>query len=274
VSDPRFRADLYQGTAEYYDAYRPPYPRELIDKLTARVGADGTGRLLDLACGTGQVAFALRDSFAEIWATDQEPDMIAVAARKAAGDGARFRFRIGAAEELHLPSGAFDVVTIGNAFHRLSRDMVAANVRRWLRPGGYLALLWGGSPNFGDAPWQQTLQAVMLRWQHRNGAEERIPSGHYAAQRARPDLELLAAAGFELVASLQATVGHAWTVDEIAGYVASTSVLSPAALGDAAGNFDADLREALRSCQRDGPLWQDLTFSCELARVPLPGSTG
>jgi ubiquinone/menaquinone biosynthesis C-methylase UbiE len=140
VSDPRFRTDLYRGTAEWYDVYRPPYPSELIHSLAARVGADGTGRLLDVACGTGQVTFALGDYFAEIWAVDQEPGMIAVASRKA-GDSARFRFRTGAVEELDLPAGTFDLVTIGNAFHRLPRDLVAANVRRWLRPGGYLALL-------------------------------------------------------------------------------------------------------------------------------------
>jgi SAM-dependent methyltransferase len=274
VADPQFRADLYRGTAEWYDSYRPPYPQDLIDDLTARIGADGSGRLLDLACGTGQVAFALRGCFAEIWVADQEPGMIAVARRKAAGDRVRLRFLTGAVEALDMPQGAFDLVTIGNAFHRLRRDIVTANVWRWLRPGGHLALLWGGSPWHGDAPWQQTLQVVMDRWQHRNGADERIPAGYDAARRARPDLDILADAGFDATASLRATVGHAWTLDEIAGYLASTSVLSPAALGDEANDFDADLREALRSCQRDGVFWQDATFSCELARASPPGSTG
>jgi SAM-dependent methyltransferase len=272
MADPQFRADLYRGTAEWYDAYRPPYPLQLIDELTARIGADGTGRLLDIACGTGQAAFALRNCFTEIWMADQEPDMIAVAMRKAAGDAAAFRFLTGAVEELDVPRGAFDLVTIGNAFHRLRRDVVAANVRRWLRPGGHLALLWGGSPWSGDAPWQQILQVVMDRWQHRNGADERIPPGYDAARRARPDLDILAAAGFDITGSLQATIGRAWTIDEIVGYLASTSVLSPAALGDDADEFDTDLRDALRPCERDGVLRQDITFSCELARVPSPGS--
>src|SRR5580693_10591272 len=110
MADPDFRADLFRGTALSYDAYRPTYPRDLIDDLAAWSGADGTGRLLDLACGTGQVAFALRDRFAEIWAADQEPDMIDMASSKAAasGDAARFRFVTGAAEDLDLPPGTFD----------------------------------------------------------------------------------------------------------------------------------------------------------------------
>ncbi len=217
MADPQFRADLYQGTAELYDTYRLAYPQELISDLADRTGADGTGRLLDLACGTGQVAFALRDRFAEIWAADQEPGMIAVAARKAAGDTGRFRFLVGAAEDLDLPPAAFDLVTIGNAFHRLRRDVVAASVRRWLRPGGHLALLWGDGPADGHEPWQQTLKVVMQRWQHRNGADQRIPPGYSAARRDRPDAEVLSAAGFDLTGAVGASVGRAWTLDEIRG---------------------------------------------------------
>jgi hypothetical protein len=33
-------------------------------------GADGSRRHLDLACGTGQISFAMQDRFAEIWAVD------------------------------------------------------------------------------------------------------------------------------------------------------------------------------------------------------------
>jgi hypothetical protein len=49
VADPEFRRDLYQGTAGYYDRFRVPYPPGLIDDLADRAGADGAGRLLDLA---------------------------------------------------------------------------------------------------------------------------------------------------------------------------------------------------------------------------------
>ena len=143
-----------------------------------------------------------------------------------------------------------------------------------MRPGGHLALLWGDGPADGHEPWQQTLKVVMQRWQHRNGADQRIPPGYSAARRDRPDAEVLSAAGFDLTGTVGASVGRAWTLDEIRGFLAATSVLSPIALGDRAGQFDADLRESLRSCQPDGRFWQDVTFKCELARVSPPGSTG
>ena len=269
MADPEFRGDLYRGTARSYDAYRLPYPPDLIDELAARSGADGTGRLLDLACGTGQVAFALRGRFAEVWAVDQEPDMIEVATSKAAAAGAEpgLLLRTCAIEDLAAPAQAFDLVTIGNAFHRLRREQVAARVVGWLRPGGHLALLWGGSPALGDAPWQQALRATMQSWQDRNGAEDRIPAGYDAARRARPDLAILRAAGFEITGRYEFAFIHDWTLDEIAGFVASTSILSAVALGAAAPQFDADLRRELGS-QPGGLYRQDSTFAFELARRP------
>jgi ubiquinone/menaquinone biosynthesis C-methylase UbiE len=79
----RYREDLYRGTAEHYDRFRPPYPAVLLDDLRARVPLTGTGRLLDLACGTGQVAFALAADVAEAWAVDQEAESIEFGRRKA-----------------------------------------------------------------------------------------------------------------------------------------------------------------------------------------------
>jgi hypothetical protein len=51
-----FAVDLYQGNPEYYDRYPLPYPEAMIEDLIARTGVSGQGRLLDLACGTGQLA--------------------------------------------------------------------------------------------------------------------------------------------------------------------------------------------------------------------------
>ena len=265
-----FRPDLYRGTAGYYDRYRPPYPDALIDDLVLRIGADGSGRLLDLACGTGQACFALRRWFAEIWAVDQEPDMISLARQKAAAlaDPPRFEFRTTAAENLAAPEDSFDLVTIGNAFHRLPREVVAAKVLRWLRPGAYLALFWGGPPNYGTAPWQQALREQMRRWEQRPGAEQRVPAGYEADRAARPDLEILRAAGFESAGRQEFGVSLVWTAAEIAGFVASTSVLSPEALGADAAAFDASLRQALLEAEPAGQFRQDTIFACDLARRP------
>ena len=118
VSDPQYRTDLFRGTAHHYDRFRLPYPSALIDDLLQRTETNGEGWLLDLACGTGQITFAMHASFREVWAVDQEPDMIAVARERAERAGVRnVRFLASTAEDLVAPEESFDLVAIGNAFH-------------------------------------------------------------------------------------------------------------------------------------------------------------
>lgn len=54
----------------------------------------------------------------------------------------------------------------------------------------------------------------------------------------------------------------------LAGYVMSTSVLSPVVLGDRATEFADDLRRALHASRPDGLFRQTIIFACDLARRP------
>ena len=154
-----FRRDLYGGAADYYDKFRLGYPEAMLADLASRVGLDGSGDLLDVACGTGQVAFALARHIAYIVGIDQEPGMVNFAAAKAAAMGLRnSEWHVARAEE--FVADGFRLVTIGNAFHRLDRPAVAERARHWLRPGGFLALLW--TPVLtGSSQWQLTLDGCV-----------------------------------------------------------------------------------------------------------------
>src|ERR1700691_5369142 len=128
MADLEFRRDLFRGTALDYDRFRVPYPRSLIDDLARRSGATGHVRLLDLACRTGQVTFALADRFGEVWAVDQAADMSRLGRQKARTAGlGLIRVRTSAAEDLPAPERFFDLIAIGNASHRLPRAAVAAS---------------------------------------------------------------------------------------------------------------------------------------------------
>src|SRR5579864_2506562 len=115
----RFAADLYRGTAAAYERYRLRYPAVMIADLARSAQVSGRGRLLDLACGTGQLAFPLRHWFAEVWAVDQEADMVEVARAKAAtAEAPNVRLVVSSAETLGAQPEYFELAVIGNAFHR------------------------------------------------------------------------------------------------------------------------------------------------------------
>ena len=263
----QFAADLYHGTADYYDSYRLPYPDAMIEYVVGQAMVDGQGRLLDVACGTGQLTFPLRQWFSEVWAVDREPDMVEAVRAKADAIGAENIRPIAAdAETLDAAPGHFELAVIGNAFHRLRRDQVARRLLSWLKPGGCVALCWSEGPQAGDEEWQRAFADLLGRWRRMLGAEHRIPANWEEPQRRRPDRQVLSEAGFEMAGRCEFTVEHRWGLPELAGWIRSTSFLPAPVLADQGAAFDADLAGTLGPFADDGTVHQAVGFTCELAR--------
>src|SRR4051794_5269970 len=123
---PDFPLDAFAGTASYYLRYRVPYPEALLKDLVERAGITREGRLLDLACGPGRVALALVSFFREVWAIDLEPEMMEVGQKEATQRGVKtIKWMVGRAEDLQAAPASFELITIGDAFHRLDQQLVA-----------------------------------------------------------------------------------------------------------------------------------------------------
>ena len=276
MSDPaNIRPDAFAGTAEAYARWRPPYPAALLDELVREARIGPGARLLDLATGPGRIALDLAGRFAEVWAQDLEPEMIAVARAAAERRGVgNIRWSVGAAEDLEAPAGAFDLVTIGEAFHRVDRAMIASKARRWLKPGGGFATL-GPGPGLGSTdttpvePWQAaanalarrfTAQAFPTGWAHGRAGVEPGPD---AAMRA------IETAGFVFVAKRDFPEPHALSFEAILGYFHSTSVASKRRLGDEADAFAAELQAALAPfAGPDGLIHTEMSLGYTLFRNP------
>jgi len=111
------------------------------DAFVARMGLEPGARVLDIACGTGNVTIPLARRGAMVTGLDMTPHLLDEARARAAREGLRIRFDEGLAETLPYPDGSFDVVVsmFGIMFSPLPAT-VASEMARVLRPGGRLAL--------------------------------------------------------------------------------------------------------------------------------------
>ncbi len=235
----------FTGTAGYYARFRPPYQDDFLSHLRACAGTTGRGALLDLACGPGRLAIPLAPHFTRVLAVDVEPEMIAVGKQEAMKRGAaNIEWRVARAEDLQLPSSSLELITIGEAFHRLDHPRVLQCSVEWLRPGGSLATLAGESVWRGHERWKRALVDVVNRW---TAGALGDPN---AAEWGGP-VQALRAAGLT-VQEYESVTDHTWTCDSLVGFLFSTSIASRPVLGSNADRFEADLRAALLQIEPGG----------------------
>lgn len=121
--------------------------------------------VLDLATGSGDVAFALARGLprtTRITGMDFCQPMLDEAERKRAklGGGANLDFRLGDGLALPLPDAAVDAVTVSFGLRNMAdRNRALREMRRVLRPGGTLFVLEFSQP----APWFRPVYYFYLR---------------------------------------------------------------------------------------------------------------
>jgi len=81
-------------------------------------------------------------------------------------------------------------------------------------------------------------------------------------------LLLLEAAGFVDIAQRTFVQHRAWSIDEIAGYLQSTSVCSRRILGERVDAFLAELKTDLLAHDPGGSYPEEIDFGCIIARKP------
>lgn len=115
------------------------------ERLVALAGVSGAPAALDLACGTGDIAFELARTGARVVGLDLVPRMIERASAKRArepGWSNAPRFLVGDMMALPFPAESFDLVTTGYGVRNAPVIVtMLGEVYRVLRPGGrFLAL--------------------------------------------------------------------------------------------------------------------------------------
>jgi len=127
--------------------------RTLVAALAATPGA----RVLDAACGTGDVGLEVSrqsQGAVKVVGIDFAPEMLRLAGPKIQGVNASGGICLAAADAFHLPfkPGGFDAITMAFGIRNIQdKDTVLRRFWDQLKPGGRLAILELGTPGGGTA---------------------------------------------------------------------------------------------------------------------------
>jgi SAM-dependent methyltransferase len=135
-----------QGIADAYP-HRPPYPQEAIQLLVELVtGPPRT--VLDVGCGTGDLARRLAPHVDRVDAVDASAAMLAKGRQLPGGDHPHLSWQHARAEAAVL-APPYALATAGESLHWMDWAVVLPRFARVLSPGGVLAVVerdWDGPP--------------------------------------------------------------------------------------------------------------------------------
>jgi SAM-dependent methyltransferase len=143
--------------AERYERARPGYPPAAVAWLAEQLRLGPGSVAVDLAAGTGKLTRLLVPTGATVLAVEPVGAMRRLLARQCP----TVPVTAGAAERLPLRAGSVDAVTVAQAFHWFDADAAFAELRRVLRPGGRVALIWNA--RYRDVAWVDEVWSVMDR---------------------------------------------------------------------------------------------------------------
>ncbi|MFI9507596.1 class I SAM-dependent methyltransferase [Nocardia sp. NPDC052566] len=258
---------MFHGAAPYYARYRPGYPPQFFAELRKRLGLNGTQQVLDLGCGTGQIAIPLAPAAATVFAVDPDLDMLDEGKRNVAGTSniEWLRGDSNNLRSLNLP--LLDAVLMGKSFHWTDRTALVSDLDTLIQPYGAIVVVTGElHAAAAVAPWDDLVASLRVKYL---GPRRRAGSGTYRRAE-ETHFDVLASSPFSNVE----TLGWQWNVerdvDAIVGLQFSYSYSNPAQFGseERCVAFAAELRAALLDRYPTGVATEPLTIEALIATRP------
>ena len=175
--------------ADTYVRGRPDFPAAALDWLRDDLGLRGGKTAVDLGAGTGKFTRLLVETGATVIAVDPVAAMLDRLKRDLPGVTALQA----QAQHIPLPDAVADAVVCAQSFHWFATAESLAEIRRVLKPGGALGLIWNVRDPSVD--WVARLTRIMAPYE---GDAPRYDLGEWRA--AFPVRRLWTAAGAQLSA--------------------------------------------------------------------------
>ncbi|MGH8013380.1 MAG: class I SAM-dependent methyltransferase [Candidatus Binataceae bacterium] len=230
-------------TAADYGRFRAGYPEELYRRLEAFDAGMSGQRILDIACGTSLLGRGLARKGCAVTGADISFELMRQAAQLDIEAGVTMRYVRAKAEALPFPGAAFDLVTVGQAWHWFDRAAAAAEARRVLRGGGLLIIA-----HFDWIPIPGNVVAETERLIEKHNPAWKLGGGLGIHPHWPRDVAI---AGFTEIETFSFDVAVTYTHEAWRGRIRASAGIAAALSAERVANFDHELAAILRERFRD-----------------------
>ncbi len=155
----RVHSNAFDSRSKEYATFRPTYPTELLQSLSAL--ATNKSLALDVGCGTGQLTTLLSPYFDQVIGIDSSSKQL-----EQAKQAPNVKYHHQEAEKLCIPDDSVDLISVAQAAHWFDLDNFYQEALRVAKPNAILALVSYGVPyiqdpintTFQQGYWQDTYE--------------------------------------------------------------------------------------------------------------------
>ena len=154
--------DRFSSRVESYVKYRPGYPSEIVDFLSADYGLTAQSIIADIGSGTGKLSEIFLQNGNRVLAVEPNKAMRSAAEHlMSAYPG--FVSIDGSAESTTLHTASVDFITAGQSFHWFDQSKAKSEFSRILRQGGWVVIIWN-ERRLDATPFLRDYEQVLLKY--------------------------------------------------------------------------------------------------------------
>jgi SAM-dependent methyltransferase len=260
------KTGFFTGKAGYYAKYRRGYSAAVFDTLISRFALLPDSGILDLGCGTGNVAIPLAERGFYVHAVDPEPEMLAEGRRRGAAlSVGGITWEAGSdttIDRLGLPP--LRLCTMGLSFHWMDRAAVLQALDSLIEPGGGIACISRNDSFFShlDNGWGGAVKEVFSEML----GDEWDYSGRLNGEEKERHEKMFLTSPFPVFEEHSFPVREELTVDDIIGLQLSTSYASPVLLHERHSEFCTRLTRRLLELDPSGKFTDESTVHLIIAK--------
>ena len=131
----------FNRVAEFYDAFRPDYPQELVETILRKSRMPDSGKILEIGSGTGKATLPFARRGYSILCIEPGENLARVA-QENLRDWPAVQWQLVTFEEWNETPEEFDLVISAQAFHWVTKPAGFIKAAKVLKKSGFLAIYW------------------------------------------------------------------------------------------------------------------------------------
>ncbi len=154
-------SEMFNKTANYYDKFRPSYPKEIINTIIYEANIKRGSKLVEIGAGSGKATELFIGKCFDILCIEPGEDLVKIGNKRFESENVIFvnsRF-----EDFNFTEQNYDMIFSAQAFHWVAQPQGYEKCAKILKDKGHLAVFWNMYITF-DNPLDDELLSISKKY--------------------------------------------------------------------------------------------------------------